>query len=77
LSLLPSTTLHGGPHHRPGLVECAATYLTVETHGTTTSGMTSMDFDNRFGHEPNALMGTRLDFDGFWNLMRDALRRIG
>jgi len=39
--------------------------------------MTSMDFDNRFGHEPNALMGTRLDFDGFWNLMRDALRRIG
>ncbi len=24
-----------------------------------------MDFDNRFGHEPNALMGTRLDFDGF------------
>jgi len=39
--------------------------------------MTSVDFDNRFGREPNALVATRLDFDGFWNLMLDAIRRIG
>src|SRR6185312_5670189 len=30
----------------PKLVECVATYVTVETNGTTTSGMTSVDFDN-------------------------------
>ena len=61
----------------PKLVECVATYVTVETHGTTTSGMTSVDFDNRFGREPNALVATKLDFDGFWNLMLDAIGRIG
>jgi inosine-uridine nucleoside N-ribohydrolase len=61
----------------PRLVECVATYVTVETHGTTTSGMTSVDFDNRFGREPNALVATKLDFDGFWNLMLDAIKRIG
>jgi purine nucleosidase len=61
----------------PKLVECVPTYVTVETHGTTTSGMTSVDFENRFGREPNALVATKLDFDGFWNLMLDAIQRIG
>ena len=61
----------------PKLVECVATYVTVETHGTTTSGMTLVDFENRFGREPNALVATKLDFDGFWNLMLDAIQRIG
>jgi purine nucleosidase len=61
----------------PSLVECVETYVAVETHGTTTSGMTSVDFDNRFRREPNALVATKLDFDGFWDLMVDALARIG
>jgi len=61
----------------PNLVECVATHVTVETHGTTTSGMTSVDFDNRFGRDPNALVATTLDFDGFWDLMLDAIHRIG
>jgi len=61
----------------PNLVECVATHVTVETHGTATSGMTSVDFDNRFGRDPNALVATTLDFDGFWDLMLDAIRRIG
>jgi inosine-uridine nucleoside N-ribohydrolase len=39
--------------------------------------MTSVDFGNRFGHKPKALVATTLDFDGFWNLMLDAIRRIG
>jgi len=39
--------------------------------------MTSVDFDNRFGREPNALVATKLDFEGFWNLMLDAIGRIG
>jgi inosine-uridine nucleoside N-ribohydrolase len=61
----------------PALVECVASHVTVETHGATTSGMTSVDFENRFGRKPNALVATRLDFDGFWDLMLDAIRRIG
>jgi purine nucleosidase len=61
----------------PALVECVPGYVTVETHGTTTSGMTSVDFDNRCGDEPNALVATKLDFDGFWNLVLDAIHRIG
>jgi inosine-uridine nucleoside N-ribohydrolase len=61
----------------PALVECVATHVTVETHGATTSGMTSVDFENRSGREPNALVAIRLDFDGFWALMLDAIQRIG
>jgi purine nucleosidase/pyrimidine-specific ribonucleoside hydrolase len=61
----------------PGLVECVTAHVTVETHGTTTSGMTSVDFDSRLGRKPNALVATKLDFDGFWDLMLDAIRRIG
>ena len=37
----------------PKLVECIPTYVTVETHGATTSGMTLVDFENRFGREAN------------------------
>jgi inosine-uridine nucleoside N-ribohydrolase len=36
-----------------------------------------VDFENRFGREANALVATKLDFDGFWNLMLDAIQRIG
>jgi purine nucleosidase len=61
----------------PALVECVETYVTVETHAEWTNGMTVTDFDNRLGHEPNALVATKLDFDGFWSLMVDAIERIG
>jgi purine nucleosidase len=62
---------------RPEVVECVETYVTVETRGEWTRGMTLADFDNRFEREPNALVATKLDFDGFWDLMVDAIRRIG
>lgn len=61
----------------PALVECVPSYVTVETHGATTSGMTSVDLDNRWGRLPNALVATKLDFVGFWDLMLNAIRRIG
>ena len=60
----------------PALVECVETYVAVETTGSLTSGMTLVDFDGRFRRQPNALVATRLDVDGFWDLMLDALRRI-
>jgi inosine-uridine nucleoside N-ribohydrolase len=61
----------------PALVECVETFVTVETKGPWTAGMTLVDFDNRYEREPNALVATKLDFDGFWDLVVDALSRIG
>ncbi len=62
---------------RPELVECVETFVAVETSGVWTSGMTLVDFDNRFERGPNALVATKLDVDGFWDMMLDALERIG
>jgi len=39
--------------------------------------MTLADFDNHWGRDPNALVATELDFDGFWDLMISALERVG
>jgi purine nucleosidase len=61
----------------PELVKCVETFVIVETAGTWSAGMTLADFDNSWGREPNALIGTELDFDGFWDLMLGALERIG
>jgi inosine-uridine nucleoside N-ribohydrolase len=62
---------------RPGLVEVADAFVTVETRGEWTSGMTVTDFRGKLGHEPNAQVATRLDRDGFWALMLDALKTVG
>jgi inosine-uridine nucleoside N-ribohydrolase len=59
------------------LVTCIETFVAVETTGTWSSGMTLADFDNSFGRQPNALVATELDFDGFWELMIAAIRRLG
>jgi purine nucleosidase len=62
---------------RPELVKCVETFVVVETAGTWSAGMTLADFDSSWGREPNALVATELDFDGFWGLMLGALERIG
>jgi purine nucleosidase len=69
---------------RPGLVEVADAFVAVETHGEWTSGMTVTDFrgqgpgrPGRLGHEPNTKVATKLDRDGFWTLMLDALKTVG
>jgi inosine/uridine nucleosidase len=62
---------------RPELVSCVETFVAVETSGSWSSGMTLVDFDNRWGRNPNALVATELDFNGFWDLMISALDRIG
>jgi inosine/uridine nucleosidase len=61
----------------PRLVECVESYVTVETQGKWTRGMTVVDLDGRYGQEPRSLVATTLDFQGFWNLMVDAIERIG
>jgi purine nucleosidase len=64
---------------RPEVVECEDAFIAVETHGEWTAGMTVTDFARyaRLGREPNAKAATKLDFDGFWDLMIDALEQLG
>jgi purine nucleosidase len=62
---------------RPELVKCVEAFVVVETAGTWSAGMTLVDFDNGLGRDPNALVATELDFDGFWDLMLGALEQIG
>jgi purine nucleosidase len=58
----------------PGVMQCVDAFVAIETRGEFTSGMTVTDF--RSGR-PNAKVATRLDVDKFWNLMVDAIKRIG
>jgi inosine-uridine nucleoside N-ribohydrolase len=62
---------------RPDLVSCVDAFVAIETTGRWTSGMTVTDFRGMLHHAPNAQVATTLDFDGFWDLMLDALTRIG
>jgi purine nucleosidase len=62
---------------RPELVDCVDAFVAVETQGRWTSGMTVTDFRRRAGRPFNTSVATHLDFEGFWDLMIDALARIG
>ena len=63
----------------PSVVATRRCPVDVEIHGELTLGMTVADLR---GHEPSAeechtQVATKLDFDGFWNLVTEALRTIG
>jgi len=62
---------------RPELVECVDAFVGVETQGRWTSGMTVTEFEADRGHPFNVKVATKLDFRGFWDLVVDALGRIG
>src|SRR3989441_2655691 len=51
-------------------------YVAIETRGEFSSGMTVTDFSGRLG-PTNAQVATKLDVDRFWDLMVDAIGRIG
>jgi inosine-uridine nucleoside N-ribohydrolase len=61
----------------PDIVECVDAFAAVETKGEWSSGMTVTDFRGRLGRPVNVKVATKLDVDGFWQLMIDALQRIG
>jgi purine nucleosidase len=61
---------------RPELVQCVDARVEIETSGRWTSGMTVTDF-RPDGAPCNARVAMRLDRDGFWDLVVDALERIG
>lgn len=61
----------------PEVIHVEDAFVAVETQGRWTSGMTVTDFRGRMGLEPNTLVATKLEFDRFWDLMLDGIRRIG
>jgi purine nucleosidase len=61
----------------PEVVHVEDAFVAVETKGQWTSGMTVTDFKGRMGLEPNTQVATKLEFDRFWDLMIDAIGRIG
>jgi inosine-uridine nucleoside N-ribohydrolase len=60
----------------PSLVECAGAHVEVELTGRLTTGMTVTDFRERRGRPFNAQVATRLDFEGFWDLILAAIERL-
>jgi inosine/uridine nucleosidase len=61
----------------PRVIDCVDAFVAIETRGEFSSGMTVTDFSARLGQAPNVKVATRLDVDRFWNLMVDAIERIG
>jgi purine nucleosidase len=51
----------------PDLVTCRPTTVDVELTGTLTRGMTIADWSNRWGREPNALIGVDVDPKAFFD----------
>jgi purine nucleosidase len=60
----------------PQVMQSVDAFIAIETHGEFTSGMTVTDFSGRLGRT-SGQVATRLDVDRFWNLMVDAIERIG
>jgi len=65
----------------PGLVQCRPAAVDVELTGTLTRGMTIADWSNRWGKEPNALIGVDVDpvafFDRFIERVGRFAQRLG
>jgi len=61
----------------PGIMACRDAFVAIETQGQWTRGMTVTDFAGRLGRAANAAVATELNVPAFWDLMLDALRRLG
>jgi purine nucleosidase len=59
-----------------GVMQYVDAFVAIETRGEFTSGMTVTDFAGRLG-PVNVKVATRLGVERFWNLMVDAIERIG
>jgi len=58
---------------RPELFRCQPARVEVETAGRLTTGMTVTDFQ---APDPNTLVATAIDTEGFWDLVLDAYARV-
>ena len=62
---------------RPEILETREVFVAVETRGEWTTGTTVVDFHGRYRRPANAKVGVALDVEAFWDLVIDALQRIG
>jgi purine nucleosidase len=61
----------------PGLIAVQDAFVTVETKGEWTTGMTVTDFRGTLGRPVNAQVATVLEVEGFWNLVIGSLASLG
>lgn len=61
----------------PEVVDVQEAFVVVETQGKWTSGETVTDFLGALGKPFNNLVATKLDAERFWDLIIDAINRIG
>jgi len=61
----------------PSIVETRHLRVDVETKAEFCYGRTVVDVHGLTGRPPNALVGVKLDFDRFWDLVIDALGQLG
>ncbi len=61
----------------PELLTTADAFVAVEVKGTWSYGQTVTDFADAYGQPHNTRVATKLDVDGFWNLIVDAIAAIG
>jgi purine nucleosidase len=61
----------------PACVRIAALPMRIELRGEHTRGATVIDTNGRTGWEPNAVVGLHLDHASFWELLIEAIDRLG
>jgi inosine/uridine nucleosidase len=61
----------------PTMVRTVEAFVAIETEGAWTRGATVVDLDARLGEAPNARVGVELDVPRFWDLVVDAVDRLG
>jgi purine nucleosidase/pyrimidine-specific ribonucleoside hydrolase len=61
----------------PTLIRCVDSFVAVELAGRWTRGATVVDLNGRLGQPHNARVALELDAPRFWDLVIDALERLG
>ena len=61
----------------PAMIRTVEAFVAIETEGAWTRGATVVDLDARLGEAPNARVGVELDVPRFWDLVVDAVDRLG
>lgn len=61
----------------PSLLTTVGAFVAVELKGTWSYGQTVTDFADAYGRSHNTQVATKLDVDGFWNVVVDAIAAIG
>ncbi|NYI77884.1 nucleoside hydrolase [Nocardioides panzhihuensis] len=61
----------------PALITWQKSFLAVETEGRWTRGATVVDLHGRLDEPPNAQVALTLDVEAYWDLVLDAIDRVG